>query len=80
MLTLFEVVKEVDAGPYYIKDIVEYNGSEMLPELRYKMASKINSMALKYIKEYSSIKPIIASSSKPACFICRAVISINLSY
>lgn len=58
MLTLFEVVKEVDAGPYYIKDIVEYDGSEMLPELRYKMANKINSMALKYINEYYSIEPI----------------------
>lgn len=57
-LTLFEVVNEVDSGPYYIKDIVEYDGTEMLPDLRDKMAKKINWMALKYINEYYSIEPI----------------------
>ena len=58
ILTLFEVVRDVDAGPYYFKSTLEYDGTEMLSELRDKMARKINSMALKFINEYFSMKQI----------------------
>lgn len=57
-LTLFEVVEGMDAGPYYLKGSVHYDGSEMLVELREKMALTINDMCMQYVEKYGSIKPI----------------------
>lgn len=57
VLTLFEVVEQVDAGPYYLKDKIEFNGTELLEELRSKMAHKIIELSLRYIENYESLKP-----------------------
>lgn len=48
ILTLFEVVEEVDAGPYYIKDKITFSGTELLNTLRDKMAEKILDMCFEY--------------------------------
>lgn len=54
-LTLFEVVEKVDAGPYYIKDVLKFDGTELLNELREKMAMKIIDMCLQYVNNYGRI-------------------------
>lgn len=56
-LTLFEAVEDVDAGPYYYKDIISFEGHELLPELRDIMAKKINEMCKSFILTYSELKP-----------------------
>jgi methionyl-tRNA formyltransferase len=57
-LTLFEAVDEVDAGPYYLKDSFTLDGTELLPEIREKMAILIKAMAIKYLKNYNSLAPV----------------------
>lgn len=57
-LTLFEVVEEVDAGPYYLKENVTFNGTELLEELRNKMANKIIEICLKYVESHNNLEPI----------------------
>lgn len=47
ILTLFEINEKVDAGPYYIKRSLYFDGTELINELRRKMAGEIISMCLK---------------------------------
>lgn len=58
VLTLFEVVKEVDAGPFYFKDKLEFDGTELYDELRCKLGKKIIEMCLRFIKERDTLKPV----------------------
>ncbi len=51
-LTMFEAVGKVDSGPIYKKDIVFYEGHELLDELREKMAQKIIEMAMWYVENF----------------------------
>ena len=48
ILTMFEAVKAVDAGPYYMKEELSFSGTELLDELQRKMAEKIICMCEKY--------------------------------
>lgn len=57
-LTLFEVVEKVDAGPYYLKDVLHFAGTELLDEMRQKMALKIIDMCVCFINTYTTLKPI----------------------
>lgn len=52
VLTLFEAVEAVDAGPWYLKETIHYSGYELLDELQQIMAEKIISMALEYVTKY----------------------------
>lgn len=56
-LTLFEVIKEVDVGPYYLKSKLAFDGTELLDELREKMGAKILAMCLEYIEKIDILKP-----------------------
>lgn len=56
-LTLFEAVTEVDAGPFYFKDNIIFEGHELLGELREKMADKIIEMCQYYIEHRNELKP-----------------------
>ena len=49
ILTLFEAVESVDAGPYYMKDKVTFSGYELLDELNHILANKIIEMCLRYV-------------------------------
>lgn len=46
VLTLFEAVESVDAGGYYIKETIHFNGTELLGELHRVMAEKVNYMCM----------------------------------
>lgn len=57
-LTLFEAVEDCDAGPYYFKDIIHFEGYELLEEMQDIMARKIIDMCCRFISEHSDLKPI----------------------
>lgn len=56
-LTLFNAVKELDAGDYYIKEEVFFEGHELLDELHDKMGVKINQMSEVFIQNVRRLKP-----------------------
>lgn len=56
-LTLFNAVKELDAGDYFFKEKICFEGHELLDELHEKIGEKINQMAKKFIKELNNLKP-----------------------
>lgn len=60
VLSLFEANTKVDSGKIYMKDTIVFNGNELLPELREKLADKILEMAVQYVKLY----PIVGMDQK----------------
>ncbi|MCR5265678.1 MAG: methionyl-tRNA formyltransferase [Cyanobacteria bacterium RUI128] len=54
-ITLFEAVKEMDAGDYYVKDVLKLDGSELIDEWQEKLGQKIVDMCLKYVRNYETI-------------------------
>jgi len=58
ILTLFEAVKEVDAGPFYIKRKLLIESTDLLYESRKKMGNLIVNMCIEYIEQGENIKPI----------------------
>lgn len=58
VLTLFEAVEACDAGPYYLKERLQFNGTELYDELREKLASKIINMCLEFSQNMYSLTPI----------------------
>ena len=57
-ITLFEVDSKVDNGPYYFKDNLLLEGTELYKEIRHKLAVKIMEMVLKYVKNIDNFHPI----------------------
>jgi methionyl-tRNA formyltransferase len=57
ILTLFEAIEAVDAGDYYIKDSINFDGTELHEELRNRLAEKIIQMCVKYVIEFNKMKP-----------------------
>ncbi len=57
VLTLFEAVKDVDAGDIYSKVKLNFTGTELLTDLRKKMALKIVEMCQNYLLNFSEIQP-----------------------
>ncbi|WP_270661686.1 formyltransferase family protein [Thomasclavelia ramosa] len=57
VLTLFEAVKELDAGPFYMKEKLTFDGTELLDELRQKMAIKINKMCCYFVEHNDELEP-----------------------
>ena len=58
ILTLFEVVEKVDAGPFYIKSKLIFDGTELYDELRNKLALRIIKMCNDYVDNYDLQTPI----------------------
>ena len=48
VLTMFEAVEAVDAGPYYQKETLHFDGTELLDELQAVMAEQIVAMCMSY--------------------------------
>lgn len=57
-ITLFEAVEEMDAGNYYFKETVHFEGHELLDEMQEIMGNKICSMAMRYVLESESLVSI----------------------
>jgi len=58
VLTVIEAVDEVDAGPYYLKEKVTYDGSELLVEMRERLGNKIIGLCKYFINNKDTLKPI----------------------
>ena len=56
-LTMIEATAGADEGPYYMKSQIKLNGSELLPELRSKMALEIIRMCTQYLVERNTLIP-----------------------
>ena len=54
-IVVFEATEELDAGPIYLKDCIEFNGSELLPELKKKQGEKTVELALQLIDMYPNL-------------------------
>lgn len=57
VITLFEAAARVDAGPYYFKDKIKFNGTELYDELRLVLGSKIIEMCLHYTANKNKLIP-----------------------
>ncbi len=54
-IVLFEAVEKVDSGKIYAKDVMKFNGLELVEELRKEQAEKTIQLCLKFIHEYPEI-------------------------
>jgi len=54
-ITLFEAVKELDAGSIYLQERVDLKGTELLPEIRKATAVLALSLILQFVEAYPSI-------------------------
>ena len=57
ILTLLEAAASVDAGPYYFKSTLRFDGTELYDELRSKLGSKIIEMCLEFVANLDSLAP-----------------------
>jgi methionyl-tRNA formyltransferase len=57
-LTLLEAAESVDAGPYYFKSTLQFDGTELYDELRSKLGSKIIEMCLHFAANLDLMAPI----------------------
>jgi methionyl-tRNA formyltransferase len=55
-ITLFEAVEEIDAGPIYLKDSIQFRGSELLNEMHALLGAKIIEMCERFVGGYPSTK------------------------
>lgn len=51
-ITLFEAGEKIDEGNWYLKDFINFNGGELLEELREKQANKTFEMIDVFLKSY----------------------------
>ena len=58
VLTMFEAVEAVDAGPYYQKETICFAGTELLDELQAVMAEKIIMMCTAYAMSPEKYPPV----------------------
>jgi len=49
-IVIFEVVEDMDAGDVYFKDYVEFEGHELLDEIRLKLAQKIIELCIQFLR------------------------------
>jgi len=58
VVTLFEAVEAIDAGDYYIKSTVHFDGYELLDEIHNKLAELIINMCIDFINNINVIHPL----------------------
>ena len=54
-ITLFEAVESIDSGPIYIQDIMYFDGTELVDELREKQAEYTIKLCSTFVSNYSSV-------------------------
>jgi methionyl-tRNA formyltransferase len=58
IVTLLEAIAAADAGPYYLKSILRFDGTELHDELRQKLATAIIEICLNFVASRDTLKPI----------------------
>ena len=56
-ITLFQATETPDDGPVYIQDSFSLNGTELLPEIRYKQGQKTLEIILEFLERWPNIEP-----------------------
>ncbi|MDW8297576.1 MAG: hypothetical protein RMJ97_11900 [Raineya sp.] len=56
VVSLFEAVLKIDAGPIYLQEKVVFEGHELLPELRDKVSKVYVSLAKEFVKMYPNVQ------------------------
>ncbi len=51
-ITLFEAAEGLDSGDWYIKDVVELDGTELIAGVRYKLFLTLQRMAITFLEKY----------------------------
>lgn len=54
-ITLFDAKESVDSGKIYIQDIMQFNGTELIEELRQKQAEYTIKMCVSFVEDYPGI-------------------------
>jgi len=64
-IVLFEAQEEVDSGPIYMKEYIELDGTELLPEIKQKQGKKTVELIHKFLEKWPNVKgtPQIGKSS-----------------
>ena len=57
-ITLFDAAEAVDSGEIYLQDYMQFQGDELIDELRQQQGEKTIELVLKFIKIYPGIKGI----------------------
>ena len=55
-IVVFEATEELDAGPIYLKDYIELDGSELLSEIKQKQAAKTAELVYRFVEMWPNIK------------------------
>ena len=56
-VVLFEATENIDSGSIYLKDFINLNGTELLPEIREKQGIKTVEMLLKFLTLWPNLQP-----------------------
>jgi len=57
-IVMFEATSKIDEGDIYIKDFIEFNGTELHDEIRLALAEKTVDMCMRFIDEYKTVEPV----------------------
>lgn len=57
-IVLFEAIEAVDAGPVYVRDIIELTGYELHDEIRVKQAEKTIELCVKFLDMYPRLQEL----------------------
>lgn len=78
-VVLFEAVEEMDAGVVYIKDHIEFDGTELCNKIREKQAENAIKLTKKFVSEYPDIlKKGISQKGMPTFYKKRTSESSEL--
>lgn len=56
-IVLFEAREELDAGPIYLRDVIELDGTELLPELKNKQGAKTVELVCRFLEQWPDVTP-----------------------
>lgn len=55
-ISLFEAVEKVDSGNVFLRDVIKFEGHELIGELRKALGKKVAEMILKFVDKYPNLK------------------------
>lgn len=55
-VTLFEACEGLDAGPVYLKDVIVFQGHELLPEIKAKQGEKTVEMVIRFLDSWPELQ------------------------
>jgi len=69
-ISLFEMTDELDSGDIYLQDVINFNGTELLDEIRSKQAQYTFSLCNSFIRGYPTIIRVKKKQNGKSSFYC----------